>query len=300
MVKWPSGAKFSDSKAQSAMEYLMTYGWSILIIAVVLAALFELGVFGNGALSHRAQPGGCRVSRPGGAQSTTNLNLQGICNNEPPEYAAQFNGQSSSINVGSSPSLLANVITIAAWVKVTGGTAVVQPLILFGGSGYYLTGGGGNPQIIDLNGNNYRYFFNSPVNPDDGNWHFVVVELTGNGQFDIANSMIYVDGQSEAPDGVVDTGLPPVRSGPVSMGGPGSHLNGYLSNVQIYNTDLSSNDVLILYQEGISGTPILGDGLVSWWPLNGDVNDYSGEYNNGMATNVVFTTLWTSGYTAPH
>ncbi len=30
-------------KLQSAMEYLMTYGWAILIIAVVLGALFELG-----------------------------------------------------------------------------------------------------------------------------------------------------------------------------------------------------------------------------------------------------------------
>ncbi len=39
------GKKKGDMKAQSAMEYLMTYGWAILIIAVVLAALFELGVF---------------------------------------------------------------------------------------------------------------------------------------------------------------------------------------------------------------------------------------------------------------
>jgi hypothetical protein len=38
-------------KAQSAMEYLMTYGWAILIIAVVLGALFSLGVFsGTGIL----------------------------------------------------------------------------------------------------------------------------------------------------------------------------------------------------------------------------------------------------------
>ncbi len=36
-------------KAQSAMEYLMTYGWAILIIAVVLASLFALGVFNSGA-----------------------------------------------------------------------------------------------------------------------------------------------------------------------------------------------------------------------------------------------------------
>ncbi|MGC8676162.1 MAG: hypothetical protein ACP5T3_01420 [Candidatus Micrarchaeia archaeon] len=34
-------------RAQSAMEYLMTYGWAILIIAVVLGALFSLGVFSS-------------------------------------------------------------------------------------------------------------------------------------------------------------------------------------------------------------------------------------------------------------
>jgi hypothetical protein len=37
-------------RAQSAMEYLMTYGWAILIIAVVLGALFSLGVFSSGNL----------------------------------------------------------------------------------------------------------------------------------------------------------------------------------------------------------------------------------------------------------
>ncbi len=37
-------------KAQSAMEYLMTYGWAILIIAIVLAALFSLGVFSSSSL----------------------------------------------------------------------------------------------------------------------------------------------------------------------------------------------------------------------------------------------------------
>ena len=37
-------------KIQSAMEYLMTYGWAILIIAVVLGALYQLGVFNSGSL----------------------------------------------------------------------------------------------------------------------------------------------------------------------------------------------------------------------------------------------------------
>ena len=35
-------------KAQSAVEYLMTYGWSILIVAVVIASLILLGVFNSG------------------------------------------------------------------------------------------------------------------------------------------------------------------------------------------------------------------------------------------------------------
>jgi hypothetical protein len=33
------------SRAQSAMEYLMTYGWAILIVAIVLGALYSMGVF---------------------------------------------------------------------------------------------------------------------------------------------------------------------------------------------------------------------------------------------------------------
>ena len=38
-------SKTNGKRAQSAMEYLMTYGWAILIIAVVLGALYVLGVF---------------------------------------------------------------------------------------------------------------------------------------------------------------------------------------------------------------------------------------------------------------
>ncbi len=40
-----------ERKEQSAMEYLMTYGWSILLIAIVLVAMFELGMFGSSGSS---------------------------------------------------------------------------------------------------------------------------------------------------------------------------------------------------------------------------------------------------------
>jgi hypothetical protein len=36
-------------KGQTAMEYLMTYGWAILIIMIVVVVLFYLGVFNLGS-----------------------------------------------------------------------------------------------------------------------------------------------------------------------------------------------------------------------------------------------------------
>jgi hypothetical protein len=44
-----SKQKKRNYRAQSAMEYLMTYGWAILIIAVVISVLFALGVFNTGS-----------------------------------------------------------------------------------------------------------------------------------------------------------------------------------------------------------------------------------------------------------
>lgn len=40
-----SKSNIAPSKSQSAMEYLMTYGWSILVIAIVVGVLFAIGAF---------------------------------------------------------------------------------------------------------------------------------------------------------------------------------------------------------------------------------------------------------------
>jgi len=43
-------------KGQAAMEYLMTYGWAILIIIVVVAALYAMGVFKVGKATVPCSP----------------------------------------------------------------------------------------------------------------------------------------------------------------------------------------------------------------------------------------------------
>ncbi|MEM0201797.1 MAG: hypothetical protein QXR73_01295 [Candidatus Micrarchaeaceae archaeon] len=47
------------------------------------------------------------------------------------------------------------------------------------------------------------------------------------------------------------------------------------------------------------GAPIDLQNLVGWWPLNGNANDYSGNGNNGVPSNVMFVGNWYSGYTPP-
>ncbi|MGC8688398.1 MAG: hypothetical protein ACP5RQ_03310, partial [Candidatus Micrarchaeia archaeon] len=79
----------------------------------------------------------------------------------------------------------------------------------------------------------------------------------------------------------------------------GYDYNGLLANIQFYNTSLSSNEIQSLYQEGIGGVPINLQNLTGWWPLNGNANDYSGNNQNGIPNNVVFTSLWENGYNQP-
>lgn len=98
---------------QSAMEYLMTYGWAILIIAVVLGVLFQLGVFSSASFTPRAPPGSCRVFRTAGT-----TNLEGVCSGELPQYVTQFNGNGQSY-VPYSVTLKPNLITVSVWADIT-------------------------------------------------------------------------------------------------------------------------------------------------------------------------------------
>ena len=54
------------------------------------------------------------------------------------------------------------------------------------------------------------------------------------------------------------------------------------SNVQIYSSALSKSSISALFNAGINGAPIRNSGLVGWWPLNGNANDYSSNWPNGL------------------
>ena len=51
-------------KAQAAMEYLMTYGWAILIVIIVAAALYALGVFNPATWTGTRSTGFANIGAP--------------------------------------------------------------------------------------------------------------------------------------------------------------------------------------------------------------------------------------------
>ena len=82
-------------------------------------------------------------------------------------------------------------------------------------------------------------------------------------------------------------GIPPVEYIDIGSGqGSAPSLSGNIADMEIYGSALSVAQVSKLFDEGVGGAPISNAGLIGWWPLDGNPNDYSGNGNNGVATNV--------------
>jgi len=292
-------------KAQSAMEYLMTYGWAILIISVVLAALFQLGVFNPMTFAPKAPPGSCQVFRPNGPYTTSFINLEGICSGELPQYVASFGASTADQITVNHEYFQGNSFTILAWVYWPPGTNLASPGSSNGDLGYAWSGPAATDEgfgIFSRSDHWYLNFYGDDLEcsggPVAGRWYqfgaswdastklqtiwvngAVNCTRTSSGTL-ITNSILYIGSGAGAWDG-------------------GAYMDGLVADIQIYNTSLSANDIQALYLEGISGAPIDLQNLVGWWPLNGNANDYSGNGNNGQVYNVNFVSNWYSGYTPP-
>ena len=290
------------SKSQSAMEYLMTYGWAILIIAVVLGAIYSLGLFNGASLAPRAQPGSCQVYRPNGPGTVQYVSLAGSCTNQLPQYVAQFNGATSNVLVPYSGSVnFVNAFTVVVWI---------YPLV----------------------NNTYNEFIIGSQNPSNRNWKLGVVpggsirfdvyyppytggefegvggNINPNGWYQIAATFnntaitVYKNGVSVTSITFSSNTVNNVQN-PVSIGQDqalGSRIfNGSMANMQLYNSSLDANSVKALYLEGIGGAPINLQSLVGWWPLNGNANDYSGDLNNGQPSSIIYINQWLGPYKIP-
>ena len=298
-------------KSQSAMEYLMTYGWAILIIAVVLGALFSMGFFNSASLAPKVQPGSCQVLRPYGPGTSAYVTLQGTCINEMPKFVAQFNGQSSYIS-STQQAPLNNLPdwTLTAWVNPSNGNIIysegnpLKTLQIFIDASRAI-----NVDIWNINrpNDNWLYLMSSAGAVTMNSWNFIAITMSGAGT-STGTVDFYANGHliSSSNTGQMElnssTHYFSIGDNIGSLYGGAqtpSFFNGSVADIQIYNASLSQSEVTALYRAGIGGDPINLQNLAAWWPLNGNANDYSGNQNSGTNSNVIYTTGWTSSYSAP-
>ena len=130
-------------------------------------------------------------------------------------------------------------------------------------------------------------FLSFPLNA----WELVTAEYNGS----TGQATVYLDNVT-----ISSTMLSPhlnlAQSVPFEIGnsygsGETYALNGSMANVQLYSVPLSGSDINALYNSGVYGMPRPNDGLVGWWPLNGNANDYSGNGNNGVENGTTYEYL---------
>jgi len=158
--------------------------------------------------------------------------------NEPNEIAGligeeqEFDGSDDKIATTIPAGDVDDLLTIEALIKGTGITKGT----------FSITGSTGSPHvavnwanqgIILLGGSNYKYFKHEPVDPDDGNLHYVVWIMTGNAQADINNAQMWADGQQLTTSSITPTGAPLGRGGiRIGVGG-GIYYPGTIDEVRI-------------------------------------------------------------------
>jgi hypothetical protein len=174
-------------------------------------------------------------------------------------------------------------MTVVAWVKWLGGAG--------GGSSGVITYGDfcGKGFAILLNSlgqdacdsDNYG----SSIVPQVGSWYFLAFQI--NGMSAGSTETWYLNSTSVSRSLINSYSLPQptyVFIGDDSVGTPDEYFdfNGYIVDVQLYGTVLSSSEINTLYKEGLGAGPLSGQNLVAWWPLDGNTNDYSGNSNNAV------------------
>jgi hypothetical protein len=291
-----------EHKLQSAMEYLMTYGWAILIIAVVLGILFQLGVFNSSSFAIRAPTGACRVLK-----TPVSISLVGQCTGQLPQYVASLKSGVSQIAVANTPQSLSNSISISLWVMPTNiGVTRTNPIdkrywaefsITFELDGAISSYQGPGPSSAAYCG--YNWLGSARVL--NNVWQNIVFTRSGAGTSAGSLNMYYNGKPVSAAYQCPPSNAPVSSPTPILIGSgyAGAGIGGFMSNIQVYNESLNADQVQTIYSQGIGGAPVLPGNLVGWWPLNGDAIDYSGNNNNGAPSGVSYSSQWLNNRPLP-
>ncbi|MCW6160500.1 MAG: LamG domain-containing protein [Candidatus Micrarchaeales archaeon] len=279
-----------NGRAQSAIEYLTTYVWALILISIVAVILFFFSGYGN--VPPSGIGGACVAFRPNGP-GTLPIFLQGVCNDAEPKYVASLLSPTSAIDTPLAFSSNTIATTVSAWVKINE-TAGNHPVI---SSTWTLAENGGELWFYACTGGGFTNGSSFHAGSIQNNtWAHVVVTLAPTTPPN-ENVTLYINGVKSMSNTTVSglsVGSDYLIGSSVTCGA--GQFNGYIANMQIYNTVLSPSQVRALFEQGIGGIPISINSLSAWYQFNGDTTDYSGNGENATASSSTFTQSWQSGY----
>jgi len=218
-----------------------------------------------------------------------------------PNAAYYFNGSSAYIDYGNPPSLsVSNALTLTAWVAPLNGGPLDQ-IIACKEHEYWLAINSSSDPTSHLacavsyqeNGEFVWLANNSQASIPRGGWTHVAMVYNG------TTITLYSNGVSIASfpvGGPITNSSPGYDLADFIIGwrqeGEAEYFNGSIDDVRIYNRALSSNEVTELY--AIESTPppppsFITNGLVAYYPLNGNANDASGYSNNPVVNTASLT-----------
>jgi len=206
--------------------------------------------------------------------------------------AYQFDGIDDFISIADNPNLFSDELTISWWYKMTeilSGERVVIGWV-DGGHRYQQFFNGG--QISYLNGYNVGQpgmYFNPIYGLNELNiWKNVVVTYEKLSETTSTTS-IYVDGELKQSDNhTLAMDYVPGIDFFIGKNHNGNFFQGSLDDMRIFNRLLNGTEILELYHDSTTYFPPAIDSLVAYFPFNGNVNDESGNMNNGVNHNASF------------
>lgn len=218
--------------------------------------------------------------------------------------AASFNGGTGYISAHNSGSLNISQVSASFWINVTAYPASGSRLVNYGDNGtclgavtycgwFFYLSSSGVPRFSIMNANQINA---TGIALNKNRWYMLT------GVFNGSYASLYIN--SNAPYSKNSLGIGGIASTTPNINltiGAGltsdaRYFTGNMANLQIYSKPFTRPQVAQLYVGGAKGVPLKGYGLISWYPLAGDPNDYA-LFNAGYVTGS--TKFVTKTYASP-
>ena len=224
-----------------------------------------------------------------------------VPNNSLQDYVFNFDGSDDYIDLGNDSSLqFANSFSISAWAKIndTSNNAIISKDSSGAtGNGYHIDFRSGN-QVHAWAYNASNKVIKTGLNTDI--WYHIVFVFQNTGGSNGTQSL-YINGGTAVTNSITNFASSTINNLRIGSSEEisGFQTNGLISNVALFNTNLTPTQVQTLYNNGSPATDISSLSPVSWWKLNAadtfdgndwTINDYAGS-NDGTSVDMTSANL---------